>query len=152
MSEVHLDDLLAAGHDAAVEHGDPVLTYLDVVGRPASVRVKVEQAADGLDVALPEGAPPPADGPANLLAHSHDDELWDLQQTMVRGRLRVDGEAARFLPDKVVPGARPGLRNAVRTLRRCRRSAASELDRRGLDRPAVPWDVVKRIAGRVDGS
>jgi hypothetical protein len=141
-------DLTTEAFQAATAHGDPALSYLDVDGWPASVRVALARDGDTLVAALPVGAPPAAAGPANLLAHAHDEDLWDLRQTMVRGHLDVDGEVVRFTPDRIVPGSRPGIRAQLEVIRRCRRNAADELARRGLGRPTVPWDDVRRVAER----
>lgn len=142
-------DLVTTSFEAATAYGDPVLTYLDVEGLPASVRVALDRDARTLHATLPAGAPRPAAGPANLLAHHHDEQLWDLRQTMVRGEVRgADDGRVTFLPSKVVAGARPGTRAAIELVRVCRRSAARELDRRGLPRPRVDWASIGRVAKR----
>ena len=63
-----------------------VITALDADGYPVSVRqtgLPYDAPSGTMPVVLPEalGAVP---GPANLLCHSHDDDLWSLRAIQVQ--------------------------------------------------------------------
>ena len=68
---------------------EAVLTATDDDGYPASVRV----ATRSYDAATGELSLAPLDflhaveGPANLLCHSHDEKLWNLQMLNVKGTI-----------------------------------------------------------------
>ena len=79
---------------------EAVLTGIDNDGYPVSVRVPTgpyDSATGELPVSLPD-AVDGAEGPANLLCHSHDEKLWNLQDDHGQGNPR---EARRriVLPD-----------------------------------------------------
>ena len=68
---------------------EAVLTGIDNDGYPVSVRVPTgayDSATGELPVSLPD-AVDGAEGPANLLCHSHDEKLWNLQMITVKGTL-----------------------------------------------------------------
>ena len=70
-----------------------VLTGLDASGRPVSVRCQPtpDQQAQVLRVAIPDGLEL-APGPAGLLCHHHDEQLWRLNSFLVRGGLERDDQ------------------------------------------------------------
>ena len=80
---------------------EAVLTGIDHDGYPVSVRVPTgayDSATGELPVSLPD-AVDGAEGPANLLCHSHDEKLWNLaddhgQRGPREARRRMD------LPDR----------------------------------------------------
>jgi hypothetical protein len=63
-----------------------VLTGLDNEGYPYSVRVRpqADPTRRAIGVPLPAHAPV-QDGPASLLCHAHDEDLWNLRSFLVRG-------------------------------------------------------------------
>ena len=66
-----------------------VLSGLDEEGYPFSVRCRPYPDTSGpevLTVWLPPGTPI-RPGPASLLCHSHDENLWNLKSFLVRGVL-----------------------------------------------------------------
>lgn len=117
-----------------------VLTARDGDGYPASVRTPMAPDAArqvvGVEVPAHLGLRP---GPASLLLHSHDEQLWGLRIILVRGALERTGDGWAFRPTALASGAESGGLAAVRMLLSCRKSAAAYLRKRGLARPAVPW-------------
>lgn len=135
-------DALRAELDRGFESA--VLSATDDDGRPAGTRVDV--VVDGqLLRCTPRFPVLLCDGPASLLLHRHDEKLWNLRSTLVRGDLRVDGDAYTFTPLAVVPGmGHGGVRGLVAMLLRARRTAAAEIAARGQERPKVTWDALER--------
>lgn len=117
-----------------------VLSACDEAGYPASMRTPLvpDTARQLVGVEVPahmELRP----GPASLLLHSHNEQLWDLRILVVRGALERDGEGWVFRPTAIASGADTGAMAVLRMLRGCRKSARAYLEKRGLARPAVPW-------------
>ncbi|KWX67277.1 hypothetical protein [Mycobacterium sp. NAZ190054] len=126
---------------------EAVLTALDARGYPFSVRVGTrayDTVTGELPVVLPEALGAVA-GPANLLCHFHDEKLWKLDSTQVKGCLRRRGDGWVFASEAFTPQSRLQL---VSFLRGAHTSAQKYLDRRGLARPAVNWASVKEIRHR----
>jgi hypothetical protein len=120
---------------------DAVLSGLDADGGPVSARCRPhpDHARQRLEL-----VGPPAltlrPGPASLLCHSHDAELWRLRSFLVRGRIERSAAGWSFVPSRLVPGT--GMSGPIGDLRgfvAARRRAARYLTRRGLPRPSVPW-------------
>jgi hypothetical protein len=125
--------------------GDAVLAFVagDESDRPELRRVRaaadagtgrlILDSADGGTLCVPSGN-------ATLLLHSHDDELTDQRLLNVVGVLEWDGDSVTLRPDRVVDAAEAvGPLATLRVLRRLHRSTDAYLQRRGLTRPAVPW-------------
>jgi hypothetical protein len=94
---------------------------------------------------LPEGAGIRI-GPASLLCHKHDEQLWNLKSFLIRGELERDAGGWVFLPRHFVPGAGiGGLIGLLRFVRAGRRRTRRYLKKRGLARPAVPWDRIRAV-------
>jgi len=124
-----------------------VLTSLDAEGYPYGVRVlpRADPTGRVIRVPLPAHAPVQA-GPASLLWHSHDDDLWNLRSFLVRGVLRREGEGWAFEPRALVPGAGVGGPvGLVRFVRGSRQNAERYLKKRGLARPSIPWTKINEI-------
>jgi hypothetical protein len=125
-----------------------VLTTLDAEGRPYSVRcrpgIKRSERLLRLDLAAESALLRP--GPASLLCHDHDEELWNLKSFLVRGKFeRAEGEWT-FVPERFVPGAGiGGALSMVRAIVDMRRSAAAYLKKRGLARPHIPWGEIAAV-------
>ncbi len=119
-----------------------VLTAVDDTGYPFSVRCVPETDAtmQTLRFGLREDTRIRV-GPASLLCHRHDEQLWNLKSFMVRGCLERDAQGWVFRPYRFVPGAGiGGLLGLFRFVRDGRRRTRRYLEKRGLARPAVPWD------------
>lgn len=124
-----------------------VLTGLDGEGYPYSVRClpRHDPAARALKMRLPAGIPVRS-GPASLLCHRHDENLWNLKSFLVRGVLAREGEDWTFRPERLVPGAGIGGPMSMgRFILASRRSAKRYLEKRGLPRPRIPWEEVEKI-------
>ncbi len=72
----------------------------------------------------------PVESPANLLCHSHDEKLWNLQMIAVKGTLeKRDGVgfcSTSFVASKLA---------LLDSIGNARKSAQKYLDERGLARP-----------------
>lgn len=142
--------------DEIVEHlrGFPtaVLTGVDATGYPVSLRCAPgpDASARTLRIRLPESAGMEV-GPACLLCHRHDEQLWNLKSFLLRGELLRDEEDWVFRPDRFVPGAGiGGLVALLRFVRDGRRRTRRYLRERGLARPAVPWDRIQAMWQEVE--
>jgi len=83
-----------------------VLSGLDEAGYPFSVRCRPYPDASGAEV-LTVWLPPDTPlrpGPASLLCHSHDENLWNLESFLVRGVLVRDAGGWSFHPGQFIPG------------------------------------------------
>jgi hypothetical protein len=124
-----------------------VLTAQDAAGYPFSVRCRpqVDNNKQLLRLALAADLPIQA-GPAGLLCHYHDEQLWNLRSFVVRGRLEREGDGWLFRPQQFIPGAGiGGFRGQMRYAFGARRTAAAYLAKRGMARPSIPWDEVKAL-------
>jgi hypothetical protein len=134
------------------EFDSAVLTARDADGYPFSARCQPQPdpASQSLRLQLAPSLPLQA-GPASLLCHRHDEQLWGQKSFLVRGQLQLDGGEAIFLPRQFVPGAGlGGLRGMIGFMVRSRRAAASYLAARGLPRPSIPWSDINAIKAEVD--
>lgn len=128
-----------------------VLTGLDTEGYPYSVRCspQLEESAKVLKVQLPAYAPVQA-GPASLLCHSHDENLWNLRSFLVRGDLVRTSGRWTFEPQRYVPGAGvEGIKGMVEFVTGSRRNTKRYLRKRGLSRPRIPWKAINEIKAEV---
>jgi hypothetical protein len=118
-----------------------VLTGLDSGGDPVSVRCQpaVDDQAQVLRVLVPDGlgfVP----GPAGLLCHQHDEQLWRLKSFLLRGSLERTVHDWVFRPRQLVRGMDTTPLSNLRVLRAGRRTAKRYLAARGLPRPTIPWE------------
>lgn len=124
-----------------------VLTALDAEGYPYSVRCRprTDPAGRVLQIRLTVDAPLRA-GPASLLCHRHDENLWNLKSFLVRGTLSRDAQGWSFHPQRFIPAAGiGGLMGMVRFVTGSRRSAKRYLEKRNLPRPRIPWEEINAI-------
>lgn len=126
-----------------------VLTALDRSGDPVSLRCQptVDHHAQVLRVAVPEGLGM-VPGPAGLLCHHHNQQLWSLRSFLLRGTLERTGQGWVFRPSRLVPGMDTTLLRNLRLLRDCRRTARRYLAARGLRRPTIPWAHYRQLTDR----
>jgi hypothetical protein len=90
-----------------------VLTGLGGEGYPYSVlcRPYTDPVRQVLRMRLPAGiALQP--GPASLLCHMHDENMWNLKSFLVRGDLSRDARGWSLRPQRFVPGPESGVRGA----------------------------------------
>ncbi len=118
-----------------------VLTARDADGYPVSVRTSfnADDVRHELCVALPVAVDMQL-GPASLLFHQHNEQLWDLRIVVVRGELANTGNEWVFRPQPLPPSP-----NALRMILNCRKTAKAYLRKRGLARPPIAWDRLKAI-------
>ena len=126
---------------------DAVLTVLDTDGYPASVRVdarKYDAATGQLPAELPDQLRC-AEGPANLLCHYHDENLWNIKFIQIKGRIEERNSAWVFQSTVFNAPSKLAMLSAMRS---ASTSAQKYLDKRGLQRSAVNWAAVKEIQRR----
>jgi len=117
-----------------------VLTGLDAAGDPVSVRCHptMDHGAEVLRVVVPDGLGMVA-GPAGLLCHHHDEQLWGLRSFLLRGILEQTDHGWVFRPRQLVAGMDTTPLSNLRLLRNGRRTAKRYLAARSLPRPTIPW-------------
>ncbi len=127
--------------DNLPDYESAVLSWLDEAGRVGSARCHPapDVPGDRLRLALPDDLAL-APGPACLLWHRHDENLWNLHSFAVRGVLGKDEVGWFVRPEQFVPGVGVGgWRSYARFLVDGRRTAARYLAKRGLPRPRIDW-------------
>jgi hypothetical protein len=124
-----------------------VLNVRDDEGYPYSVRCRPEQdrPAGNFRIDL-VGATNVQAGPASLLYHSHDDELWNQRIFLLRGRLEKSDDGHVFRPEKFIPSiGTGGPLGTVRMILGVRKATAAYLKRRNLVRPRIPWPEIANL-------
>ena len=124
-----------------------VVTWIDASGYPFSARCRPrpERAARVIALDLPAALPVRA-GPAGLLCHAHDAQLWHLRSFILRGALAQGPDGWVFTPQRRTDGAGyGGLLGYVRFVRNGRRTAAAYLRARDLPPPAIDWARMKAL-------
>jgi hypothetical protein len=125
-----------------------VFTALDAAGYPYSVRItpQPDHTRQVLRLPLPDYVSIQT-GPASILCHYHDDQLWNQTNFVLRGTVaQVDG-AWEFKATQFIEGAGAGM-SMLRQIRDGRRAASQYLAKRGIARPRIPWDQIKALYDR----
>ncbi|WP_436843012.1 pyridoxamine 5'-phosphate oxidase family protein [Streptomyces collinus] len=123
-----------------------VLAARDASGAPVLARTLPRPTPSGYLVEVPADCPV-ADGPAGLLVHRHDERLNHMYNAFVRGTVRKTEAGWLLVPSRVIEPMGSGrARDALRVLRRTKRSTDRYLARRGLSRPKVEWDRFRDLA------
>jgi hypothetical protein len=131
-----------------------VVTSRDVSGYPFSVRCQAsaDTNAHVLRLHLPNVVTLQP-GAASLLYHRHDAQLWNLYSFLLRGTLVQAADGWRFQPQQFIPGAGiGGMLGLFRLICSGRRKAKKYLARRGLPRPAIPWDAINALKPHNQGN
>lgn len=120
-----------------------VLTGIDNAGYPFSVRCKPEPDYDVkvLRVQVRTGTGIMS-GPASLLCHYTDEHLWNTKGFLVRGTLEQDVQGWILRPQRFILGVSSKILDSLKMIRSGRRTAKRYLEKRGLPRPAIPWDEI----------
>lgn len=133
------------------EYKNAVISSVNAEGYPSSVRCKPEPDSDMeiLKVKIPCDVHIQP-GPASLLCHKHDEGFWNQHSFIVWGRLEQKDGDWIFHPLRFTPGASPDMLNLVRFVMAARHAAKQYLEKRGLPRPAIPWNEIKALWAEVE--
>lgn len=126
------------------DYDSAVLSAVDESGYPFSFRChpQPDQDVGGVRVEVPSELML-RPGPASLLWHKHDDQLWHQRSFIVRGTLDHADSSWFVIPNRLVLGVgNGGVRGVIRYVRTARRIAGRYLDARNIRRPSVPWDEI----------
>jgi hypothetical protein len=129
------------------KYPNAVLTGIDPDGYPFSMRCK-PQVDESRKVLLIEqsGDVRIQPGPAGILCHYHDEQMWDLRSFQIHGTLEQAGQIWVFRPERYIPwGSTSGQMDQMRSLFKTRAVANKYLQKRGLPRPKVDWDEIKKL-------
>jgi hypothetical protein len=132
------------------EFPEAVVTAVDADGYPVSVR----QSAPRYDPAtgrLPVVWPPDlavAEGPAVVLCHYHDENLWNIKAIQIKGRLEGRADQCVFTTTAFRPPPRSQIAAFWRLAKDMRAAGKRYLAKRGLQRPAVNWDSIRELNRR----
>lgn len=122
-----------------------VLAARNASGAPVLARTLPQPTPSGYLVEVPADCPV-EDGPAGLLVHRHDERLNHMYNAFVRGTLQQTGAGWILVPSRVIEPMGSGrAKDALRVLRRTKRSTDRYLARRGLTRPKVEWDSFRAL-------
>jgi hypothetical protein len=123
-----------------------VLATRTDAGMPSLRRVRV--TGPGAAGRLRLSVPPDEqlrEGPASLLAHAHDEQLWSLRSIVVTGEL-IPADVWTFRPERIVGGAGSATPlTLLREIRRLRGAARGYLEKRSLPRPEVGWAGIRAL-------
>ena len=131
----------------SVQFESAVLTGMDANGYPYSIRCTPQFDDDKqvMRLAMATGADI-MPGRAGMLYHQHNEQLWNLKSFLVRGRIEQDTQGWVLYPEQLILGG--GLGNPLRdaaVIFRLRRAAKHYLQKRGLERPRIPWEAIKAL-------
>ena len=84
-------------------------------------------------------------GPANVLAHYHDENLSNLQMVQIKGRLDKRHDDWIFVSTAFTPPPRGKLKSLWQMAKAMRRTSRRYLATRGLERPRVNWAALKSL-------
>ncbi|MFI7022519.1 pyridoxamine 5'-phosphate oxidase family protein [Micromonospora sp. NPDC049900] len=135
------------GAEVLAAYPSVVLAARDAAGAPLLVRTTATAGADGYRVVVPDGVDP-VEGTASLLVHRHDAQLWNLHNANVRGELVRGADGWTLRPRRLIePAARHRARmtDSLRTVRTTRAATRRYLERRGWQRPSVPWAAYRAL-------
>lgn len=141
------------GAEVLAAYPTVVLAARDASGAPVLVRTSASDGPDGFRIALPDDVAV-VEGPASLLVHRHNDQLWNLYNASIRGTLHRDDAGGWTLrPVRLIePGARHrgGITDPIRIVRSSRAATRAYLEKRNWNRPAIPWNDYRALRAEVD--
>jgi hypothetical protein len=126
-----------------------VVTATGTDGYPVSIRVpsaRYDASTGTLPVAWPPNLDPAA-GPAIVLGHYHDENLWNIRMMQIKGRLEQRDEGWVFVSTAFTPPA-PMLKAFLQMARSSRAVAARYLAKRGLPKPTINWAALEQLRRR----
>jgi hypothetical protein len=124
-----------------------VVTAMNTDGYPVSMRERSSRydAKSGeMPVAIPESVAA-VPGPANVLAHYHDEDLSNLQMMQIKRRLEKHRDAWVFVSTAFRPPPRGKFKPRWQMARAMRHSSHRYLATRGLDVPRVNWVALRSL-------
>lgn len=124
-----------------------VVTALTSQGYPVSVRQRsprYDATAGEMPILIPASVPV-VPGPANVLAHYHDENLSSLQIVQIKGRLERRYCDWIFVSTAFTPPTRGQLKSLWQMAKAMRRTSRRYLATRGLERPKVNWAALKGL-------
>lgn len=127
-----------------------VLTALGPDGYPVSVR-QTAPRYDPIAGQFPVDWPPGleiSEGPASVLCHYHDEELWNMTAIQIKGRLERRGRSWIFISAEFRPPPRSRLVSLWNFSKTSRRNGRRYLDKRGLKRLDINWDAIEELHRR----
>lgn len=142
-----VDDRSLIGGEVLASYPTAVLAGVDSAGAPLLVRTTLTSVAGGYLAAVPDDVAL-VDGPASLLVHRHDDQLWNMHNASIRGTLKRGDDGWLLTPARLTEPAarhRASLADPIRTVRTCRAATKRYLAKRNWDRPAIPWSAYRAI-------
>jgi hypothetical protein len=129
---------------------EAVLTALDPAGYPVSVRQvapRYDPATGEFTVRWPSDLPV-AEGPATVLCHHHDENLWNIRQMRINGWLERRADEWVFSSTEFRRPPRSQLTVFWRMGRDMRRAGRRYLVRRGLEMPTVNFKALQALRRR----
>jgi hypothetical protein len=124
-----------------------VLTALSFDGYPVSVRQRsprYDAETGEMRVRIPASVAL-VPGPANVLAHYHDENLSNLTMIQIKGRVERRSNHWVFISMAFTPPPQGGLKSRWLMAKAMRRTSRRYLDTRELKRPEVNWAVIKGL-------
>jgi len=137
-------------HQAADSIGrfpEVIFTALSFDGYPVSVRQRsprYDAETGEMRVRIPASVAV-APGPANLLAHYHDENLWNLTMIRIKGRVERRSKDWVFISTEFTPTPRGRLKPRWLMAKAMRRASRRYLATRDLKRPEVDWATIKSL-------
>lgn len=123
------------------EYAEAVVNLMDADGFPLSVRQvapRFDPEQGTMPLLIPASLRPTA-GPASLLAHFHNNQLWQLKAMLIRGRVEQRGDTWTFVGSEYKP------RSVWGQFKDVKRAVEQYLSKRGLARPKIAYDVIHRL-------
>ncbi len=124
-----------------------IVTAMSHQGYPVSVRQplgRYDANTGKLPVLIPaslEVVP----GPANVLAHYHDENLSNLQMMQIKGHLESRDDTWIFITTAFKPPPRGKLKSRWQMAMAMRRASRRYLAARSVRRPRVNWAAIKTL-------
>ena len=131
---------------ALSQYPSAILTGLDANGYPFSQRCKPQpDVARQVLTIEPFGETRLQTGPASLLCHSYNEEVWNLKSAQVLGRLEAVDQGWVFIPERLLSGMGQSPIDQFQMIRNGQVESKKYLEKRGLPRPKIAWDEIKAL-------
>ena len=121
-----------------------VVTALDSAGYPVSVRqtsLPYDAATGTMPLTMPE-ALDVVEGPASLLCHFHDEQLWNMSAIQLRGRIEKRDGKWLFVTTAFIP---PSMLQLVKNVRAATRKYLADRGLVGDAAPVVNYAAIERL-------